>query len=30
MSTFYVSLLNRMGAKAERFGDSTGTLEAIA
>ncbi len=30
MSNFYVSLLNRMGVKTERFGDSTGALEAIA
>jgi hypothetical protein len=30
MSNLYVSLLNRIGVKTEKFGDSTGTLEVIA
>jgi hypothetical protein len=30
MTNLYVSLLNRMGVSTQRFGDSTGALEAIA
>jgi len=30
MTNLYLSLLDRMGAPAERVGDSTGRLEAIA
>jgi hypothetical protein len=30
LCNLYVSMLNRMGAAAEKFGDSTGKLDAIA
>jgi hypothetical protein len=30
LSNLYVSMLNRMGVKTDRFGDSTGKCEAIA